>query len=100
MNNEQEPPRPNRILVMPSSAQYAEQMEDLMHACYGTTREDPEQVFTAAMFRAHLNIFPEGQFIAVDTETDSVVGLTVSMRTTFDSSRRLTESWWSSIGYG
>jgi hypothetical protein len=100
MSSDKEPARQKHIIVKPSSAQYAEQMEDLMHASYGTTREDPEQVFTAAMFRKHLDIFPEGQFIAVDSETDTVVGITVSMRTHFDPNQRHSESWWSSIGYG
>jgi len=100
MSSDKEPARQNPMIVIPSSAQYAEQMEDLMHASYGTTREDPEQVFTAAMFRQHLDIFPEGQFIAVDTETDMVVGVTISMRKNFDPNQRVTEGWWASIGYG
>jgi hypothetical protein len=95
-----EPASTSQIVVMPSSARYAQSMEDLMHACYGITPDAPDQVFTAAMFRQHLEIFPEGQFIAVDTQTDQVVGLTVSMRMNFDPIHQHTESWWSSIGYG
>jgi hypothetical protein len=100
MSDDNEPASHNSIIVIPSAARYAEQMEDLLHVCYGTTRDEPEQVFTAAMFRQHLDVFPAGQFIAVDTATDTVVGVTVSMRVNFNPQQRMTEGWWASIGYG
>ncbi len=90
----------SRIVIKPSSAAYAEQMEDLGHASYGTSREMPDGAFVADMFRQHQEIFPEGQFIAVDTVTDDVVGLTVSMRIDIDSSPLSSAPWWEGIGYG
>lgn len=92
-------PRALGILVRPSQARDAEQMEALMHASYGTSPEDPDQVFTAAMFRQHQQTFPEGQFVAIDPATDRVVGLTVSMRMHLNPARPL-DAWWKSTGYG
>jgi GNAT superfamily N-acetyltransferase len=91
-------PQFEQIRIIPSASEYAEQMEDLMHTAYGTTRADPHQVFTAAMFRHHLEVFPEGQFIALDG--DRVVGLTVSARTQYDPQQPPMESWWESAGRG
>jgi GNAT superfamily N-acetyltransferase len=88
----------NQIRIVPSAAKYAEQMEDLQHAVYGTTRENPYEVFTAARFRHHLSVFPEGQFVALDG--DRVVGLTVSMRAPFDPARPHLDKWWASINDG
>jgi GNAT superfamily N-acetyltransferase len=90
----------NDIRVQPATATYAAQMEDLMHACYGTTREEPFHIFTEAMFRSHQQYFPEGQFIAVEQATDRVVGLTVSMRTHFNLRLPQLPEWWSSTGDG
>jgi hypothetical protein len=100
MQNDRDPARQNGIAIIPSSARYAEQMEDLGHISYGTTRENPDEVFTAAMFQEHLQIFPEGQFTAIDTHTDSVVGVTVSMRMNFDPNHHMSHRWWESIGFG
>lgn len=97
-----EPARQKRdgIRIQPATANYAPQMEDLMHACYGTTRQDPFHIFTEAMFRSHQHNFPEGQYIAVEQATDRVVGLTVSMRKHFNLRMPHLDEWWSSTGNG
>ena len=79
-------PRQNRdtqIAVVPSSAKYLGQMEMCHQQAYGYSGVDSEAL-TAAKFRQHLEIFPAGQFIALDKSTDRVVGLTVSMRVNLD----------------
>ncbi len=73
-------------------------MENLLHRVYGTTPEDPDEVFTAPMFRHHMHIFPEGQFVALDA--GRVVGLTVSMRIAFEPSAPFMGKWWTLIGEG
>lgn len=79
-------PRQNRdtqIAVVPSSAKYLGQMEMCHQLAYGYSAAEAaadNEALTAAKFRQHLEIFPAGQFIAVDKATDRVVGLTVSMR--------------------
>ncbi|MCK6577289.1 MAG: GNAT family N-acetyltransferase [Anaerolineae bacterium] len=86
------------ILIVPSAPEYVAQMEDLMHASYGTSREHPDEVFTEAMFRHHRAIFPEGQFVALDGKW--VIGQTVSMRIRFDLTHPILEPWWVTVGEG
>jgi len=88
----------NMIMILSSLPEYAQGMEDLMHVAYGTTRANPDDVFTAAMFRHHIKTFPGGQFIALDG--DRVVGLTASMRIDYDPAKPLLEPWWQLVGEG
>lgn len=100
MSSDKKPARQNGIAIIPSSAQYAEQMEALTGSVYGINPREEDDSLNADHFRHHLNVFPEGQFIAVDTRTDTVLGLTVSMRTHFNPDRPTLEPWWQVIGYG
>lgn len=89
------------IQIIPASEHYALQMEHLMATVYNLDpNRDEDCLFNAAHFRQHLAIFPEGQFIAVDTSTDTVVGLTVSMRTHFNAREPMLDPWWELIGHG
>ncbi|MEP6984845.1 MAG: hypothetical protein ABI970_04565, partial [Chloroflexota bacterium] len=91
----EEPASPNAIQIIPSAEHYAQQMEDMTAAVYKLNpRDDEECSLNAAHFRHHLSIFPEGQFIAVETATDKVVGLTVSMRINFNPLEPMLSSWW------
>lgn len=101
MLSQEEPASTNAIQILPTSAQYAAQVEALMAAVYNLDPYDEENgMFTAAHFLHHIAVFPEGQFIAVDTATDTVVGFTVSMRIHFDPQQPMLASWWELIGYG
>ena len=92
---------PSRIVVKPSSEQYAEKMEQLQLLVYNPSPEEGlDGILTAEHFRNHLRVFPEGQFIAVDTETDAVVGLTASMRLDFNPATSLLDSWEATTGDG
>lgn len=86
------------ITIVRSSPRYAEQMQDLMHRVYNTTRENPDGTFLAEQFRRHLELFPEGQFVAL--EAGRVVGLTASMRIPFDPAHPFIESWYETISDG
>lgn len=88
------------IVVIPSSEKYADQMEVLDRIGYDIAPDSDEPVTTADMFRNHIRVFPEGQFIALEVETDRVVGLTSSMRVDFDPSKPLLDSWAKTTGYG
>lgn len=89
------------IQILPSSERYVAQMEHLMATVYNLDPNDEESgIFDVARFRKHLEIFPEGQFIAVDTATDKVVGFTVSMRVNYSAQSPLNASWWDLIGQG
>jgi hypothetical protein len=100
MQSDKEPASRNEIAIIPSSAYYADQMETLTGIVYGVNPREEDSCFNADHFRQHLNVFPEGQFIAVDTQTDTVIGLTVSMRYNFNLDRPTLEPWWHVIGYG
>ena len=89
------------IVVMPSSAKYAEKMEKLQLLVYNPTAEEGlDGILTADHFRNHLRVFPEGQFIAVDSETDEVVGLTASMRLDYNPAESLLDNWKATTGDG
>jgi GNAT superfamily N-acetyltransferase len=90
--------RNHRISIVPSSPRYAEQMQDLMHAVYNSTRDNPDGTFLAEQFRRHMQIFPEGQFVAL--EAGRVVGLTASMRIAFDPAHPFIENWYVTISDG
>ena len=100
MQSDKEPASQNGIAVIPSSARYAEQMEKVTGIVYEVNPREEDSCFNADHFRAHLNVFPEGQFTAVDTKTDTVVGLTASMRYNFNPDRPTLEPWWHVSGYG
>jgi len=86
------------ITVVRSSPRDAEPMQDLMHRVYKTTREQPDGTFLAAQFRRHMELFPEGQFVALDA--GQVVGLTASMRIPFDPEKPFIEGWYETISDG
>jgi len=92
-----------QIMIVPSSPKYMAGMEDVEHANYGTSRAEPEDVLTEQHFRHHLQIFPEGQFVALEIQPDGgdrVVGLTASMRIQFDPAHPFLESWEQTIDGG
>ncbi len=91
-------PSRQRITIAPSSARYAEQMESLSHAVYGSTHDHPDGTLLAEHFRRHVELFPEGQFVAL--EGGRVVGLTASMRIPFDPAQPFIESWYETISDG
>jgi hypothetical protein len=88
------------IVIVPSSERYFTQMEQLIRDAYGMAPGEVDPASTAEKFRMQAQVFPEGQFIAVDTRTDRVVGLTASMRIDFDPSQPLLESWNHTTNYG
>ncbi len=87
------------IAVIHPSERYFGQMETLQAEAY-SCKLGEEGLLTADHFREHLRVFPDGQFIAIDTATDRVVGMTVSMRVEFNSSQPLLDSWNATTNYG
>lgn len=87
------------ITVIHSSERYFGQMETLQAEAY-SCKLGEEGLLTADHFREHLRMFPEGQFIAIDTSTGRVVGMTVSMRVEFNPSQPLLDSWNATTNYG
>ena len=87
-----------RISIVPRVPRYAEAMQDLMHLVYRTTRDNPDGTFSAAMFKRHMQLFPSGQFVALDA--GRVIGLTASMRIPFDPAQPFIEGWYKTISDG
>jgi hypothetical protein len=82
------------IVVIPSSLKYAAQMVQCHQIAYGYTPEEiTSEDLSVEKFASHLEIFPEGQFIALEVETDTVIGLTSSMRLDIDPHKPSLRSW-------
>lgn len=92
-----------RIAVIPSTSKYAEPMEALHQRAYGYSPSEVDgcdECATAAKFRNHLRVFPEGQFTALEVAANQVVGCTVSMLVDFDPARPVLESWVKTTDFG
>lgn len=90
------------IFVVPAHVDYADQMERCHQIAYGYTSEyaDEPESLTAAKFRQHLEIFPEGQFMALDTHTEIVVGTSTNLRLNVDLLKHDVRSWAEITGDG
>ena len=58
------------LVVASARPEHAEQLEELQRVCFPTLADDER--FKAAHYRKHLELFPDGQFVALDG--DRVVG--------------------------
>lgn len=90
----------SNILITPSVAAYADQMEAVQRVAYDIPADEAVDILNADHFRRHTEIFPEGQFMALDTAANRVVGTTTSMRTQFDLRQPVLEPWEDAIDYG
>jgi 4-aminobutyrate aminotransferase/(S)-3-amino-2-methylpropionate transaminase len=79
------------VVILHTRPQHATQLEELQRICFPTLADD--QRFKAAHYRHHVELFPEGQFVAIDTsrpatpltrDTDRVIGATTTLRLNFD----------------
>jgi GNAT superfamily N-acetyltransferase len=86
------------IIVVPSEPQHAEAMTALMALVYDLPPDGTTEIFTPEMYRHHLAVFPEGQFTA--WHGDKIVGVTASMRFSFDPDHPKIEPWWEAVGRG
>ena len=83
-----------QIVVLPATSRYADQMEICHQVAYGYAADpNDREALTAVKFRQHLRTFPEGQFIALDTTTDTVVGTTSNMGMNLDLHKHDVRSW-------
>jgi GNAT superfamily N-acetyltransferase len=90
------------ILVRRTQVQDTAAMDALFREAFDpeAPRDRCEECLFEEHFQAHLRVFPEGQFVAVDTNTDELVGFSVSMRKHFDPENPAIGRWWQSIGEG
>jgi predicted N-acetyltransferase YhbS len=70
----------NGFTIMHTRPEHAPALEELQRTCFPTLA-DAER-FKAANYRKHLELFPDGQFVALDGHR--VVGATTTLRLHFD----------------
>jgi GNAT superfamily N-acetyltransferase len=71
---------PSGVRIASTRAEHAEALEELQLVCFPTL--DDAERFKAAHYRKHIELFPEGQFVALDGS--KVVGMTSTIRMRFD----------------
>ncbi len=70
----------NGIRVVSTRKEHGPALEELQILCFPTL--DDDQRFKSAHYGKHIELFPEGQFVALDG--DKVVGMTSTIRMRFD----------------
>lgn len=68
------------IVVVSTKVEHAAQLEKLQEICFPTL--DPAERFSEEQYLRHIEIFPDGQFVALDG--NRVVGMTSTLRLDFD----------------
>jgi hypothetical protein len=91
---------PAKLSVIPTQPRHAAGIEHLQAQTYQADPQEWDDMTTAAKVLTHLQVFPEGQYVAVDSEADRVVGMTVSMRIDFDPAQPFLEPWTTTTDYG
>lgn len=71
---------PDDLVIAAARAEHAGQLEALQRVVFPTL--DDEQRFKAAHYRKHIELFPDGQLVALDG--DRVVAATATIRLHFD----------------
>jgi 4-aminobutyrate aminotransferase/(S)-3-amino-2-methylpropionate transaminase len=71
---------PDGLVVIQTKPEHADALEALQRVCFPTLAD--AQRFKAAHYRKHIDLFPDGQFVALDGQT--VVGATTTLRLHFD----------------
>ncbi len=68
------------LVVMHARPEHADELEELQRVCFPTLAD--EERFKARHYRKHVELFADGQFVALDGER--VVGATSTIRLPFD----------------
>lgn len=71
---------PDGLVVIHTRPEHASQLEQLQRACFPTL--DDAERFKTAHYLRHIELFADGQFVALDG--DRVVGATTTLRLCFD----------------
>jgi len=68
------------LTILQTRPEHAAALEELQRVCFPTLAD--EERFKAAHYRKHVELFPDGQFVALDG--DRSVGATTTVRLHFD----------------
>ncbi|HEX2907704.1 MAG TPA: hypothetical protein VHO69_12625 [Phototrophicaceae bacterium] len=89
------------VVVIPGTLRYVNQMERCHQLAYGyEPGQGDDEDLTAEKYAYHLQIFPEGQFLALDTQTDLVIGMATSMQVNLPHDHSFIASWSHTTGGG
>ncbi len=70
------------ILITRTRPEHLHHCAALQRLCFPTLA--PEELLTVAHLANHLHLFPDGQFVALESATGRVIGMTAGFRTHFD----------------
>ncbi len=84
------------IIIKPMQPEHAEQLEALQRFVFPNLAE--EELLHAEQYKKHVEIFPEGQFVALDG--DKVIGATSSTRYHFDINNQEHHTFYEIMGGG
>src|SRR4051812_40490362 len=75
---------PEGLVIAQTRPEHAAQLEQLQRVCFPTLAD--AQRFKAAHYLKHIDLFADGQFVALDD--DRIVGATTTLRLHFDFGHR------------
>lgn len=92
-------PESGAIRVLPATHAHAQEMQQIACMSYNMAPEDWHYI-DVEQYHSRIDIFPAGQFVALDGDTGQVIGFTSSMRIDYHPSAPLLDSWERTTGYG
>lgn len=81
------------ITVVPSATQYVDQMTELISLVYGFSVEELDKYRYSEKLASGITVFPAGQYMALDTEHDRLIGFSSSMQIDYNPRFPLRKSW-------
>lgn len=83
------------VVILPTDPAYLDQLVHVQRTVYQIPPEHWEhpEVLTAEKFLTHMEVFPDGQFMALDIMTDTVVGTCASLIVDHDPSQPFNSTW-------
>ena len=87
---------PSGIIIQPMEVKHAAQLEALQRIVFPSLAE--EELLHEAQYKKHIEIFPEGQFVALDG--DNVIGATSSIRYRYDPTKNEHHTFFEIMGGG
>lgn len=88
------------FLILPTRPEDALALEALQEIVYGGRGYRREELINAEMYKRHIEIFPQGQFVAIDAYSGHIVGCTSSMLCKFDDMPPAHHSWYDITDHG
>jgi GNAT superfamily N-acetyltransferase len=89
------------IQIVLSAPHYVQEIEAVQRAVYtGSKTDHSPDALHVEHFLRQIEVFPEAQFVALDTATGRVIGHTSGMLMDFDETQPFTQSWIETTGGG